>query len=789
MKRCLDRKHAWLAVCLVAMVALMGCNTTKFLDDDELMLSSVKMAGGNKQVRTSDFRVYVRQEPNSKWFNLLKVPLGIYSLSPADTTRRKGRFFRRLGEAPVVFDEGLMEFSRAGIENALKFDGYFHAHVDADVTTHQKRASVRYTLTPGMRFYISKTGARYENDAVGRICERTVGQSYVKVGLPMSITLLEEERKRIVNCLQNAGYFFINKDFITFQLDTVRNEQGVEVTTIVSRPTPEVDMSVYRPYRLRRITLYENGQLLAADSLEESALRGRLTLEPNHTDSHGKPLATGSTHTRRRVFLNRIGLVPDSLFSEQAVRNTYTRLNALPMVNSTNIRFSRVEEGDSTQLDAAIAINQQKSQSVGIELEGTNTNGDLGAALVLSYTNRNFLRGQEQFTLKLRGAYEAIKGLEGYNAENFFEYRIEAGLRFPTSHPPFMYRRRVTKYATFGELNLVYDSEDRPEFHRRVLTANLGYRWTPDKHPEWTHRFDVLSLNYVFMPWISETFRMNYLDNNQSRNAILRASYEDLFIMRWGYSLTMGSKKRESVAALLVPNSGQRKEWLLRIGAESAGNVLQGLSKLTKAHKDASGHYKIFNVPFSEYIKFDFDYTFSYFLNEHNSIASHFAFGIAIPFGNSSVIPYEKRYFAGGANSVRGWSVRELGPGSYRGTDGQVDFINQTGNLRLDMSIEWRTHLFWKFDSAVFLDAGNIWNTRSYEGLEDGVFKFDKFYKQIAVGYGVGLRFNVNYFVLRFDLGMKAINPAYTTKREHYPIIHPRLSRDLTFHFAVGLPF
>ena len=163
--------------------------------------------------------------------------------------------------------------------------------------------------------------------------------------------------------------------------------------------------------------------------------------------------------------------------------------------------------------------------------------------------------------------------------------------------------------------------------------------------------------------------------------------------------------------------------------------------------------------------------------------------GIAIPYGNSTIIPYEQRYFSGGANSVRGWSVRELGPGSFVGKDGNVDFINHTGNFKLDLNVEYRTHLFWKLDGAVFVDAGNVWNTRNYAGQEGGKFRFDTFYKQIAVAYGLGLRLNFDYFILRFDGGMKAVNPVYTTRREHFPIVHPRFSRDFTFHFAVGLPF
>ena len=178
------------------------------------------------------------------------------------------------------------------------------------------------------------------------------------------------------------------------------------------------------------------------------------------------------------------------------------------------------------------------------------------------------------------------------------------------------------------------------------------------------------------------------------------------------------------------------------------------------------------------------------FIDQNNKMVLHLGFGIAYPYGNSSVLPFEKRYFSGGANSMRGWSVRSLGPGKYKERDGRINFINQTGDMKLDLNAEYRTHLFWKLDGAAFVDAGNVWTLRQYEIQPGGKFSFKDFPKQLAVGYGLGVRLNMGYFILRFDLGMKAINPAYEEDEdEHYPILHPRFSRDYAFHFAVGLPF
>lgn len=274
------------------------------------------------------------------------------------------------------------------------------------------------------------------------------------------------------------------------------------------------------------------------------------------------------------------------------------------------------------------------------------------------------------------------------------------------------------------------------------------------------------------MPWISHTFKHDYLDSVSNRNAILRYNYEDLFIAKIGFGIRYSNASHA-----------------IRANIETAGNVLRGLAKTFGMQKNDQAQYTLFNIAFAQYVKFDFDFSKVFKFDKNNALALHAGFGIAYPYGNSKVLPFEKRYFSGGANSVRGWSVRGLGPGRFKGTDGRIDFINQTGDMKLDLNAEMRSHLFWKFDGAFFVDAGNIWTLRSYSDQPGGQFKAKNLLKDLAVAYGLGLRLNFDYFILRFDGGIKAINPAYTTKEEHYAIFHPNLGRDFTFHFAVGLPF
>jgi outer membrane protein assembly factor BamA len=262
------------------------------------------------------------------------------------------------------------------------------------------------------------------------------------------------------------------------------------------------------------------------------------------------------------------------------------------------------------------------------------------------------------------------------------------------------------------------------------------------------------------------------LDNTNSRNSILRYNYENLFIMKLGFGYTY--------------NNG---EYAIKTNVETSGNLLNLASNVFRFHKNEEGQFTFMDLAYAQYVRGMFDFTHNLRFDYNNQLVFHFGFGIAYPYGNSRILPFEKRFFSGGANSVRGWSVRSLGPGNFISTDGRIDFINQTGDMKLDLNLEYRAKLFWKFGGALFIDAGNIWTLREYEEQPDGQFKFSEFWNQLAVSYGLGIRLNFDYFIVRFDMGMKAVNPAYTTEEEHFPIVHPKLSRDFAFHFAVGLPF
>ena len=561
----------------------------------------------------------------------------------------------------------------------------------------------------------------------------------IKPGMRFTVETLDNERKRIAGLLSDNGYFRFNKDFIHFAADTIMGRKDIALTLQLRKykpnnNSPEVDHTRY----------------LIRDVLFQSNDSDRI-------------------HLRKQVLLNATAIKEGRPYDASALQRTYNNFARLQAVKYTNIKFAEVP--DTNLLDCHIQISTNKPSTISFQPEGTNTAGDLGAAASITYTNRNLFHGSEQLSIEFRGAYEAITGLEGYQDQNYTEFSVETKLVFPRFLAPFLSKSFRRRQTASSEWAVSWDFQNRPEFHRRVFSSAWRYRWSEPKH-HLNYRFDLLDLNYVYMPWISSTFKRDYLDNAENRNAILRYNYEDIFIMKTGFTVSY----TDGVDAV-------------RANFESAGNLLNGVSKGFGFKTNSQGQHTLFNIAYAQYVKFDFDYTHLFQFDKRNALALHAGLGVAYPYGNSTVLPFEKRYFSGGANSVRGWSVRELGPGKFKGTDGRIDFINQTGDVKLDLNAEYRSSLFWKLQGALFIDAGNIWTLRNYAEQPGGQFKFTEFYKQIAASYGMGLRLNFDYFILRFDVGMKAINPAYESEKEHWSIIHPKLSRDFDFHFAVGLPF
>ena len=752
-----------------ALLCLMSCSVSKYIGDDELYLKDVYVVSADKQA-TKDMALegYVRQTPNTKWFDA-KIPMRIYCLSNPKSNRWGARTLRKIGQQPERYDTLQTLRTIQDMQQVLTNAGYMHATVGVEKKIEGKSLALNYLVVPNERYQVTRLRRIVDDPRLRQIiCGQDTLQSLLYKGMPLDVNTLNAERTRINNLLRSIGFFKFNKDYIRFDADTLAGSSDVALTLHIPRhlENGRSEAQDHPQYRIGHITF-------SVDAPSDSSLFNTIS-HRGTTIRYGERLPF-----RPNLLTSNTMLRTGALYDEHAQRLTYNNFMRLQAVSYSSIHFT--ERPSTDTLDCEITLNHARPLTISFDLEGTNSAGDLGAAASASFQHKNLLRGSETLTLKLRGAYEGITGLEGYEGNNYTELGGEVRLGFPGFLLPFVNREYGATHHATSEIALQYNRQNRPEFRRRVLTAAWRYRW--QSHTQKVlHRFDLLEVNYIYMPWISAQFRQQYLDVVGRQNAILRYNYENLLITKLGYTYAFNS------LGSAVTNTYGQNAYTFRFGVETSGNVLQTLTSAINGKKNSQGQYTFCGIAFAQYIRGDIDFAKSIRIDRNNSIAFHAALGIAYPYGNSNLLPFEKRYFAGGANSVRGWSVRSLGPGAYKGADRQINFLNQSGDIKLDLNVELRSHLFWKINGALFVDAGNIWTIRKYEDQPEGEFRFDKFYRQIAVSYGLGLRLALDFFTLRFDAGMKAVNPAYEG-RDHYPIWHPNLSRDFAFHFAVGLPF
>lgn len=764
---------------MLAGVALMwSCSSTKHVPQGQYLLDRVTIDITDKdaQVSSSELVNYLRQTPNHKVLGFARLQLATYSLSGRDSTRWWNKWLRRMGQPPVIYSQALTDVSANQLRLAMINRGYMNPEVTVDTLARagKKKMEVTYHITPGTPHYIGKIDYEIADTAIRRIVMADSTRFLLHAGSLLNRDELDAERTQIADHLRNRGYYSFTKEYITFVADTIEGSKNVALTMVINPPEMKNE-TAQQVYYIRNVTFlpgYKLGQTLDAT----------IHAATDSVDFRGYQFLYGKDRwINPGTLIEKTFLAPGHPYSAGRVDRTYEYLARLGIIKSINIDLIPAGEVDGhPMLDAYIMLTRNKKQSVSFEIEGTNSEGDFGFGVGLTYQHRNLGHRSRLLTAKFRAGYESLSGnFEGLINNNYQEYAGEVGITFPKFAFPFISGGLKKRIKASTELAVSFNYQERPEYTRIIFGGAWKYKWGNANNL--TRRtLDLININYVRLPKST----LDFLDQIAPDNPLLRYSYEDHFIMNIGFSYYHTNRR--------LPGIGQRKEafqpliYTVRASAETAGNLLRGISAMIGQHR-SDGVYKIFGIQYSQYAKAEAEYSIVRNFTPRHAMAFRVGGGIGVPYGNSTVMPFEKRFYAGGANGVRGWGVRTLGPGCFEGRNSVTDFINQCGDISLIMSAEYRAKLFWVIEGALFVDGGNIWTIRDYENQLGGVFRFGEFYKQLAASYGAGIRLDFSYFLLRFDLGLKAVNPA--RNQERWPIIHPNWHRDATFHFAVGYPF
>ena len=772
---------------ICCVVCFASCRTTKYVGEGQYLLDKVEIKTDNPDVKSSEMKPYLQQHPNFKIFGLLKWPLYVYNWSGSNEDKWLNKQLRRMGEPPVLLDFDLSEQSKNQLDRYLSNRGYLNAEVTMSVDTAKRRkAFLNYSVITNEPYRIYQYNTYAYDNKIDSIIHlepprrsflqsvfRSSPKEYhslIKDGMLFDRNVLDKERQRISTLLRNRGYYAFNRDYVSYRADSSFRSNRVDLDMYIKpveyvTPDGQPKERRHRQYYINSVKIHTDYDPLDPNIADYNYyitdsvnLRGVSVFYGNNGRS-----------IRPNVLQQSSYLIPGRLYNERNVEQTYASFSALKALRYMSIRFDEFEEGDTMKLDCTILTAPARRQGVRYDVEGTNSDGDIGFASSLTYQHRNLFKGSELFSAKIHGGYEYLSSTQ--ERGNYWEYAGETSVHFPRFLFPFIGYdfRRMVRATT--EFKMRYDQQRRPEYHRSIVSGGWIYHWQNRINTLARHTFKLLDVNYVFLQDVDEGFRGSLPETTILYN------YSDQFIVSMGYVYSFNNYD---------PMERGRNTYSFRFALESAGNVLYTMSNLFGAKKDENGMYNLFGINYSEFLKGDIDFARSFTIDTRNSVALHVGLGAAYPFGNANEIPFERRYYSGGANSNRGWSVRTLGPGSMKKEN--TTFVHQAGDIRMDANLEYRSKMFWKFELAFYVDAGNIWTIHKYDYQPDGNFDINRFYKEIAVSYGLGLRLDFDYFLVRLDSGLKAYDPQERGSTK-WAISDPNFGKNFAWHFAVGYPF
>lgn len=770
---------------IICCYVFSACNPAKMLTGDECLVNKNQIHIDSKKVSSDDVYSYIKQKPNRRILGIFRFHLFVYNYKIFGT-----RLSNNIGEAPVILDTLLTNKSVKQIRLYMHSKGYFNAEIKKEITCKKKKATVSYIINTSVPYYIRKISYHIEDPVLKSCVKNDSANSYIHKGDVFDSDVLQNERERITTKLKNDGYFFFTKEYISYEVDSAFGEHRLDITVAIRNPVmklknnPDSTVSTsHKVYTLNNIFIYPNYSSLDLDT-------SNFKKYPYWALPRKK---TASPSLYYFVFKDTLKIKPktitQSVFFKQGndyklrdVDDTYNSLMDLKIFKFVNVQFT--ENTDSSvyginKLDCKILLTRTPIQAVSVETEATNSAGNLGVAGNLVYQNKNIFRGAEIFKFKIRGAMEAQKVLSDTSSgqqgiqqliPNTREIGADVGIDIPKFFLFPVRQERFSKYfmpKTNIDAGLNY--QHRPDYTRYIINFTFGWSWRPTSHQRFI--FYPADVNSVKI-YPSDEFlnKINLINDPKIKN-----SYIDHMVTAGKLSYIYTDQDISKTKSFTY----------LKANADWSGNLLRLKNKIFKNYVDTNGSYTLFNIKYSQYARADIDYRHYFVFNKINTLVLRFYSGIGKAYGNSSVLPFEKSFFTGGANSIRAWKIYALGPGGYY--EESTSQLNKTGDISLLGNLEYRFPVYDFLKSAFFIDAGNIWLNKKNDNMENAEFRLATFYKQIAVGTGIGLRFDFDFFILRLDFGIRVVDPAKPEGQQWvFKYIKPK---DFTINFGIGYPF
>ena len=718
----------YISIAILATTAL-SCSTTRALQDGEFRLAKNKVEITNsKEFNPNVLTPYIKQKHRG-WTPMQYV----YNWTNGKNARWD-RFVQKIGVAPVIYNPDMVDSSIENMTNHLDYLGYYSSDIESTIKVKRRNVSVTYKVHLGKQYPIKDIeivlpgGGEFAKDFIADSASMSVVP-----GSFLSEASLEKESVRSSQSMRNKGYYTFSKNHFFFEADTLSIPDTALLKLTVNEYTRNESPSDAKPIRK---FYFDSVSLNYPQSLK----------------------------IRTKVLKGLNTIIPGELYRESTVSNTYTRLSSLRTFSGVNIGM---EQTDTNKVNSTISLTQSKMQGFKVNLETSiNSSGLFGISPQLSYYHKNIFRGGEWLNLSFMGNFQ-FKFNENVRSD---EFGVSAGLSFPKFFPlPYsLFKEAVPR----TDVNFSYNYQNRPEYTRNIISTSYGY--IGNVKSRFFYQYYPLQMNIVNLFNLDQEFY-----NTLANDPFLRNAYQNHFDLGSGCILYYTTNSEA------IPTTTY---FYSRLQMDIAGNVLSAFKPLMA--KDANGSGMIWNTPFSQFVRAELTLgrTWVFGKKENQSIATRLVAGAGYAYGNSSALPFEKHFYGGGANSLRGWQARTVGPGLSQ-LDNSFVIPNQTGDMRLEANIEYRFNLFWKLAGAIFVDAGNVWTLQGADNEENALSRFslDTFGESIAANWGAGIRLNFGFLLLRVDMGVRVHDPA----REHKWVAPDQWFKGdgYALHFGVGYPF
>lgn len=749
---------------LILVIILASCTGTKRLAEGELLYTGAEIrvesteTVDENRIKSTASRA-LRPEPNSSLLGM-RPKLWLYQIAGENPKSKFKKWLREKGEPPVLLRDVRKEAVSEIIDAQLFNIGIFNSHTTSEVAEKKKTAKLIYTTDVHVPYKLNAYSINISDNNIQQLITESTQSSLIKPGMAYQLDLLKSERNRIDALLKNKGYFYFSPDYLIFKIDTLVT--GVNTFNLQLVLKDDVPAEALKPFYIRQVSVDQHYTLQSSSN--DTTRYERINYISN---INGKPIRPSVL--QRTIFLNE-----NELYTRQNHQLTLNRLMSMGSFRFVQVHFT---ETDSNRLDADIRLTPLPLNTLRAEMDlVTKSNNYTGPRLNVSLLNRNTFGGSELLKLNLAGSFEAqLNRL----SENLFSYTFnpQIELTFPRLLVPFRVPLTNRLYTPQTRMALSYNFMRRMDyFDLRNVQFSYGYKWRKDIKSD--HELNPVSISNTELMNESQAF-LDLL----ATNSILKKSYEEQFVAGMSYAYTYNEQTI----------SKKPTQFYLNLTAESAGNVFSAISSINGTRPSSDNPATLLGSVYSQFVKFGVDGRMYQHLGDKNLLAMRLIGGFAKAYGNSATLPYNKQFFSGGPSSIRAFAINSIGPGNYQQIN-TAGFTQLGGDIKLELNAEYRFDIYSFLKGALFIDAGNVWLQPSNPSTMGSPFNINTFVNEMAVGAGFGLRFDVSFFVLRFDLATPLRKPWLSpgnrwVVQEFNPFASAWRKENLMLNVAIGYPF